>query len=73
MKDSVVELMFACVVGLVLGLLFGSCGIGMAMGKLYERDGRCRELCRPERYLQTTNAGDECICTTARVKLEKVP
>lgn len=62
----------AAALGLFMfGVLFGAWLVFMPASCAYQLRGRCVELCRPESYLE--RIGDECICKTMRVKLEKVP
>lgn len=35
-----------------------------------KRDGRCVELCRPEKFIERVNDGKECLCTSKRVVLK---
>ena len=53
-------------------------GLVSAFGLMYcadtsDRRGRCRELCRPEKFIEVVNYDGECLCATKRVKLERVP
>lgn len=47
--------------------------MGRACGIAGVRQGRCVELCRPEKLIEVVNDGRECLCTTRRAKLERVP
>ena len=38
-------------------------------GERTRREGRCLELCRPERLVEVVNDWRECLCTNKRVRL----